>query len=95
MKFHEFLEFTPIEFNRLLEIKGDKETQAWRKDMERMRLQTFALVNSQRTKKDQIKLKALMPFEWDHEQVTQLDPQPTEEEFKRMDNISAGGNRNG
>ena len=64
--------------------------------MERMRLQTYVLASVHFDKKTQGKYKtpsSLMPFEWDKEEVTQIAPQPTEEEFKRMDKITAGGKR--
>jgi len=96
MKFHEFLKFTPLEFTRLLEIKGDKETQTWRRDMERMRLQTWTLMRVHMSEKDQKKYpstKSIMPFEWDHIEPVVVSPQPTEDEYKLMDNISAGGKR--
>lgn len=46
-------------------MKFDKqlEQSAW----ERMRFQTVALINSERKRKDQIKLKDLAVFEWEKE----------------------------
>ena len=37
--------------------------------------------------------KSIMPFEWDYVAPVIVAPQPTEEEFKLMDNIHAGGER--
>ena len=67
-----------------------------RDDWERTRVQTFHLMRVQMTEKDQKKYttpKSIMPFEWDIKEVQQIAPQPTEEEFKRMDKITAGGKR--
>lgn len=96
MKFHEFLQFTPIEFNRLLEIKGDKDTQEYRRDMHSMRLQTWTLMRVHMSEKAQNKYntpKSIMPFEWDYVAPVIVAPQPSEEQYKLMDNIHAGGER--
>lgn len=96
MKFTEFLEFTPKEFNRLLEIRGDKDFTEYKRDMERMRLQTFVLASVHFDKKSQNKYKtpkSIMPFDWDNKGVKKISPQPTEDEYKKMDKISAGGKR--
>ena len=48
------------------------------------------------SEKDQKKYpstKSIMPFEWDQEEIPKTNPQPSEEEFKRIDKISAGGKR--
>ena len=46
-------------------MKFDKqlEQSAW----ERMRFQTVALINSERKRKDQLKLRDLVQFEWERE----------------------------
>ena len=56
--------------------------------MEKMRLQTFILFNSQRTKKDQVnKLEKLMPFEWDKKTFKSSNriEAPTEAQWQEMD----------
>ena len=34
-----------------------------------------------------------MSFDWDIEEVQHIEPQPTEEEYKKIDLIHAGGKR--
>ena len=90
----EFLEYTPFEFNRLLEIKQNERTNDWKLDMERMRLQTWHLVNIH--SKDDIKdYSKYMPFEWDitTEKQDESIKEPTEEEWDHYDSIGTTGQR--
>jgi hypothetical protein len=88
----DFLEYTPFEFNRLLEIKELQERRGFRQDMERMRIQTMSLINIQLAKKDRIKkLSDFMPFEWDI--VDKQDAEAaemTEEDWQALDNNFPG-----
>ena len=59
-----FLAYTPLEYDKLLVVKADEKYNAYKLDMERMRLQTLYLVNVQI--KDKIKdATKLMPLPWD------------------------------
>jgi hypothetical protein len=88
----DFLEYTPFEFNRLLEIKELQERRGFRQDMERMRIQTMSLINIQLAKKDRIKkLSDFMPFEWDI--VDKQDAEAaemTEEDWQALDDNFPG-----
>ena len=90
----EFLEYTPLEFNKLLEIKQNERTNDWKLDMERMRMQTFYLLNIQIEKKNRFKsVGSMMPFEWDVKDKQAVDDtrEPTEEEWEHYDTIGASG----
>ena len=84
----EFYSQSPKEFSKLLEIKAEEREGLYRQDMERMRLQTSILVNSQRTKKEQIKTENLIQFTWDEEKPRQDEEQRelTEDEWSKYDN---------
>ena len=92
----EFLEYTPLEFNRLLEIKQNDNVVSYRLDMERMRLQTMVLFNIQVADKDRRKTpQAFMPFEWDikTEKEDVEAKEPTAEEWEHYDSIGTTGQR--
>ena len=81
-----FLAYTPIEFDKLLMVKGDEKNNQYKLDMERMRMQTLYLVNVQI--KDKIKeASRLMPFPWDSDGVkNDIDSKPmTDEDWEALD----------
>lgn len=83
----DFLEFTPWEFNRLLEIKGLENDRFYRQDMERMRTQTFALLVPKLGKNSTIKEpEDLMKFNWDIDKnVNDSKLEMTEEDWEKLD----------
>jgi hypothetical protein len=95
LKLDEFLSYTPIEFNRLLEIKEEARTSEYRQSMSIMRLQTMTLVNVQLAVKDRFKkLESFMPFDWDNEGADGKQDtgeiEMTEDDWNALDDISAG-----
>ena len=78
----------------MLEIKQDERANDYKLDMERMRIQTFYLMNIQIDKKDRFKtVQKMMPFEWDKDiaKQGQEEQPPTEEDWERFDTLGGGG----
>ena len=85
----EFYSQSPKEFSKLLEIKAEESAGLYRQGMDRMRLQTLALVNVQLPQKSQVKtVEALMNFPWDKEQPKNDEEirDLTEDEWSKYDN---------
>ena len=62
----QFMELTPAEFEDALINDGRNQERLWRQDMERMRIQTLALVNIQMEQKNQFSsAEKFMAFPWD------------------------------
>jgi hypothetical protein len=82
-----FLAYTPLEFDRLLVVKADEQLNNYKKDMERMRLQTFILMKPHLKNQD-TPLTRFMPFEWDRDKVVKQDTDAkpmTEEDWEALD----------
>jgi hypothetical protein len=80
----QFLKLTPRQFSFALDDAFKKEERRERFELEKMRLQTFHLVNIQLDRKNKISdIRKLMPFAWEKVKVHV----PTAEDWERMDNI--------
>jgi hypothetical protein len=61
----EFWDYTPRMFQLKLRGKNDHDFEVQKAEWERVRFQTVALINSERKRQDQIKLKDLIEFDWE------------------------------
>ena len=61
----EFLDYTPRLFQLKLKGRNNHDFELQKGDWERVRFQTVCLINSERKRKDQIKLKDLIEFDWE------------------------------
>jgi len=61
----EFWDYTPRMFQLKLKGRNNKDFELMRGEWERVRFQTVALINSERKRSDQIKLKDLIEFDWE------------------------------
>jgi len=65
MPIKEFWDLTPRQFQLKLKGKKNKDFELQKAEWERMRFQTIALINKDRKRQDQLKLKDLVEFEWE------------------------------
>lgn len=90
-----FLDLTPKQFFDLLTVKSEERLGIYKQDMERMRLQTYLLINIQLRQKDKIKSpKSLIGFAWDVDDAQKIQDtkQLTEDEWSKYDdNFNIGG----
>ena len=61
----EFWDYTPRMFQLKLKGRNNKDFELMKGEWERVRFQTVALINSERKRSDQIKLKDLIEFDWE------------------------------
>ena len=61
----EFWDYTPRMFQIKLKGSRNHDFELQRGEWERVRFQTVALINSERKRQDQIKLKDLIEFDWE------------------------------
>jgi hypothetical protein len=94
LKTPEFLAYSPLEFHKLLSIKKEVDYNHYKQDMERMRMQTFYLVNVHLGDKQVKTFEALMPFDWDTKAPKLKDKILTEEDWLKLDaKFSVGNNK--
>ena len=61
----EFWDYTPRLFQLKLRGKKEHDFELQKMEWERMRFQTICLINKDRKRKDQLKLKDLVVFDWE------------------------------
>ena len=61
----EFWDYTPRMFQLKLKGRNNLDFELLKGEWERVRFQTVALINSERKRSDQIKLKDLIEFDWE------------------------------
>ena len=64
----EFWDFTPRQFQLKMDGRKEYEDMLQRLEWERLRFQTAALINKDRKRQHQIKLKDLIDFDWEKSQ---------------------------
>tara|TARA_R100000742_G_C4243226_1_gene62536 strand:- start:476 stop:802 length:327 start_codon:yes stop_codon:yes gene_type:complete len=65
MSISEFWDLTPRQFQLKLDGRREYEDMLQRFEWERVRFQTTALINKDRKRSNQIKLKDLITFDWE------------------------------
>jgi hypothetical protein len=86
----DFWEYTPRMFQIKLKGKSKNDYDLQKAEWERIRFQTVALINSERKRKDQIKLKDLIEFDWEKKvNISKLKSDKTKAEY-----LIAQANRN-
>jgi len=87
MELDEFWEYTPRLFQLKLQGKQKAEMELQRGEWERMRYQTVCLINKDRKRSEQLKLKDLVHFDWEKKTNKKSD-------FKAVQYLLAKANKN-
>ena len=89
MQVDEFWDYTPRLFQLKLEGKSRADFELQKADWERMRYQTVCLINKDRKRKDQLKLRDLLHFDWEKK----LTKKSSKSEYKKAMYLIAKSNR--
>tara|TARA_R100001198_G_C5090551_1_gene127603 strand:+ start:161 stop:448 length:288 start_codon:yes stop_codon:yes gene_type:complete len=85
----QFWDFTPRLFQLKLEGRQKADFEIQRAEWERMRYQTVCLINKDRKRKDQIKLKDLVSFDWEKK----INKEGSKSDYKKAMYLIAKSNR--
>tara|TARA_Y100001963_G_scaffold129240_1_gene184310 strand:- start:130 stop:411 length:282 start_codon:yes stop_codon:yes gene_type:complete len=86
----EFWDYTPRMFQLKLRGKNDHDFEVQKSEWERVRFQTVALINSERKRQDQIKLKDLIEFDWEKK----VNVKKLKSDKKKAEYLIAQANKN-
>ena len=83
----QFLDFTPLNFDKLLVVKREAREQEYRTQMNIMRQAVLPLINIQLETKDKYKtLNSFMPFPWEKNEKENTEIiEMTEEDWEMLD----------
>ena len=89
MQVDEFWDYTPRLFQLKLEGKSRADFELQKAEWQRMRYQTVCLINKDRKRKDQLKLRDLLHFDWEKK----LAKKSSKSEYKKAMYLIAKSNR--
>ncbi len=86
----EFWDYTPRLFQMKLQGRREHDFELQKAEWERVRFQTTALINKDRKRQDQIKLKDLIEFDWEKK----INVKKLKSDKKKTEYLIAKANKN-